>query len=75
VTARDIVWIPSVPLPLLGWRADTCQCGAKFRGKGRRARYELHWRREHEPDDPGFSQMGVSRVEAQRIYAAVRGEV
>lgn len=74
MTSDQTVWIPSVPLPLMGWRIDRCQCGAKFRGKGRRGAYELHWRREHERDDPGFAQMGVTRAEAERIYAEVNAD-
>lgn len=68
----DVVWIPAVPLPLMGLRTDTCSCGRKFRGRGRRARYELHWRRVHEPDGDGSAQMGVPRAEAERIYRKVR---
>jgi hypothetical protein len=72
----DTVWIPVVPLPLQGWRTDRCTCGEKFRGKGRKAAYELHFRRVHLrndlPDD--WPQAGVPRVEAQRIYAEVNAD-
>lgn len=77
----DIVWIPSVPLPLLGWRTDECWCGQKFRGKKRRAAYELHYRREHMGDDrvdpgpnSGYVDVAVTRAEARRIYAEVNGD-
>jgi hypothetical protein len=80
--ASDIVWIPAVPLPLLGWRTDRCQCGKRFRGKSRRATYELHYRREHMSDDraeagpdSGYADMAVTRAEAERIYDEVYAEV
>lgn len=69
---RDTVWIPAVPLPLIGWRTDRCYCGAKFSGRGRRERYEIHYRHEHEPGSDRNVLMEVSRAEADRIYALVR---
>jgi hypothetical protein len=60
----DIVWIPAVPLPMLGWRTDRCKCGQRFRGKNRRAEYELHYRAEHQPFENGDTQVGVPREEA-----------
>jgi hypothetical protein len=75
--ARDTVWIPAVPLPFLGWRTDRCMCGQKFRGKNRRAAYELHYRRAHQRGDTSDTQafMEVERSEAQRIYAEVNADV
>jgi hypothetical protein len=70
---QDRVWIPAIPLPFLGWRTDRCMCGQKFRGKNRRAAYELHYRRVHEQADPN-ALMEVSRVEAMLIYERVRAE-
>jgi len=64
----EMVWIPAVPLPLMGWRTDRCgECGAKFRGRDRRHRYEIHYRRLHERHDSD-TMMEVTREEAQRIY-------
>jgi hypothetical protein len=37
-------------------------CGVRFRGKNRRAAYELHYRREHESPESSV-QMAVSRSE------------
>lgn len=66
------VWIPAVPLPFMGWRTDRCFCGARFRGKNRRAAYELHFRRVHERHDANANVlMEVTREEAERIYAEV----
>lgn len=72
----DTVWIPVVPLPLMGWRTDRCKCGKKFRGKNRKAAYELHYRREHHRSDPdpNAAQMEVTRDEARRIYAEVNAD-
>jgi len=77
----DMVWIPSVPLPFLGRWTDTCKCGQKFRGRQRRAAYELHYRRAHLRDDrveagpnSGYSDMAVTRAEAKRIYAEVNAD-
>lgn len=65
-----MVWIPVVPLPLMGWRTDRCMCGAKFRGRYRRELYELHYRSEHEdPDSP--DQVCVTPAKAAAIYQAV----
>jgi hypothetical protein len=68
-------------LPFLGRRTDTCICGQKFRGRKRRAAYELHYRRAHQRDDrveaepnSGYSDMEVTRAEAQRIYAEVNAD-
>jgi hypothetical protein len=74
---RDTVWIPAVPLPLMGWRADRCVCGQRFRGRNRRAAYELHYRRAHQRGDSngGDVQMEVTRAEAQRIYAEVNADL
>lgn len=72
--SHDTVWIPSVPLPFLGFRSNRCvSCGAKFTGTNRGHDYELHWRREHEKDDPVASAvlMEVTRDEAVRIYEEV----
>lgn len=76
VAPYDIVWIPAVPLPFLGWRTDRCKCGQRFRGKGRRAAYELHFRRVHFRNDlpNDWPQAGVARAEAQRIYAEVNAD-
>ena len=67
------VWIPSVPLPLFGFFADTCGCGARFRGRNRKAAYELHYRRLHHRTDDSSAEVlvQVSRAEAERIYAEV----
>ncbi len=73
----EIVWIPVVPLPFMGVYTDKCSCGRRFRSFNRRKRrqaYEDHWRREHEHErDPDLSKpqarMGVTRREAERIYA------
>lgn len=74
----DTVWIPAVPLPFLGWRTDTCMsCGQKFKGRNRRGAYQLHYRRCHEERERARedqTQIGVTRAEAERIYAAVRGD-
>ena len=76
--ARDteIVWIPAVPLPFQGWRTDRCVCGAKFRGRNRRAAYELHYRRTHERADSNGNkvQMSITRAEARAIYAEVNAD-
>jgi len=69
MTAR--VWIPAVPLPLQGWRTDRCGCGKKFRGRDRRAAYEMHWRVEHEPSVDGCAQTETSWEDAYRIYYEV----
>ncbi len=76
--SQDIVWIPAVPLPLLGAWRDRCKCGQRFRGKQRRSAYELHYRREHMDGDraeagpnSGYTDMAVTRAEAERIYAEV----
>lgn len=76
MSEQEIVWIPAVPLPLMGWRTDRCMCGTKFRGKQRRAAYELHYRRAHQRDDEAGDQvrMGVPRAEARRIYAEVNAD-
>lgn len=73
---QEIVWIPSVPLPLFGWRTDRCSCGMRFRGRGRQAAYELHYRREHQRGDTNLDapQVGVTRAEAKRIYAEVNAD-
>lgn len=71
---RDTVWIPAVPLPFLGWRTDRCVCGKKFRGKGRKAAYELHYRRVHEREHESVALMEVERVEAKRIYDLVNAD-
>jgi hypothetical protein len=70
------VWIPAVPLPFLGWRTDRCKCGQKFRGKNRRAAYELHYRRAHQRSDTNGNEplMAVSRVEAMLIYERVNAD-
>lgn len=67
----DVVWIPAVPLPFMGWRTDRCACGMRFRGRRHRARYELHWRLVHEGevDRSGGAVVGVTRAEARSIYA------
>ena len=72
----DRVWIPSVPLPFQGWRTDRCSCGAKFRGRGRRHAYEIHYRREHQRGDTANDQamMEISRAEAQALYAEVNAD-
>jgi hypothetical protein len=63
-----------VPLPFLGWRTDRCTCGKKFRGKNRRAAYELHYRRTHEREHESFALMEVDRAEAKRIYDEVNAD-
>lgn len=70
----DVVWIPAVPLPFILLGRDQCICGRHFWFLNRRARYELHYRLEHE----GESEAGESTVmvglppsEAKRIYDAV----
>lgn len=75
--STDTVWIPAVPLPFRGFRTDRCMCGAKFRGKGAKAAYELHYRREHQRDDAAEGdgvQVAVTRAEARRIYAEVNAD-
>lgn len=71
--AVDAVWIPSVPLPFMGLFSERCMCGERFRGKDRRSKYELHFRRVHEQFvNVGMAQMCVTREEAERIYREVR---
>ena len=67
----DEVWIKACPLPLIGLFTDTCSCGKKFRGRERRHRYEIHWRREHETAASGDTLMSISRTEADALYAEV----
>lgn len=68
---NDTVWIKACPLPMIGLFTDTCECGKKFRGRDRRLRYEVHWRREHEISAPNTTQVSVTREEADALYARV----
>lgn len=73
----ETVWIPAVPLPLLGWRTDRCFCGAKFRGKGRKRAYEIHYRRAHQRDDMDPDQtvlMSMPREQARLLYLEVNAD-
>lgn len=69
---NDEVWIKACPLPFIGLFTDTCSCGKKFRGRDRRHRYEIHWRREHEASAPNDTQQSISRADAEALYAEVR---
>lgn len=76
---EDTVWIPAVPLPLMGWRTDQCvNCGVKFRGKTRRHDYEIHFRRAHQraSNTPASETvlMEVSRTYADMLYAEVNSD-
>ncbi len=66
------VWIPAVPLPLFGLRADRCSCGKRFRGKDRAVRYEAHWRTVHEPAMEHDAHTQVTVAEARRAYESAR---
>ncbi len=68
------VWIPAVPLPLYGLRADRCSCGKRFRGntEARATKYEAHWRTVHEPAMRHDTHTQVTVEEARRVYASAR---
>jgi hypothetical protein len=70
----NLVWIPAVPLPLIGVFTDMCSCRKRFRSFSvakRRLAYEVHWRLVHEPESDGGAMQGVTRAEARSIYALV----
>lgn len=72
----DTVWVPAVPLPFLGWRTDRCSCGAKFRGRGRKHAYEIHYRRAHQRCDAPEDQvmMSMDRDQARLLYEEVNAD-
>lgn len=46
------VWIPAVPRPfyarsMIFGESLVCECGARFRKRGRQERYERHWLTVH----------------------------
>ena len=60
----DGVWIAAVPLPFIGTFTDKCSCGKRFWGRGRRRRYEIHYRLAHQDGNLRFPTDAMTEVSA-----------